>query len=761
MASTPAPNLQRLRDGLAAIIKGPVLLPDDPLFVERSKTFNGKLKPNQRLVVSPLDAQDVSAIIRFCIANDLSPSVRAGGYGIAGWAVAGDIVVDMSLLREMSIEAPTEREDGTHTWTRLRDMIPPVVQEGGGAAQVPPARPAAERTKRRREDSPEDTSHPDNGLDSHLRNYAAASQSVASFLHGPALPAEDGEEPRRRPTNRRRTESSPFADHDVPHLSMPPLTARQASAGSSSSSSQGRSSNSGMGTDGRALSTSTGMSSPTDTPVDSADPQAASNDFVPSHGPSATRDPFGYMSSGPAAPPQAVYSGFRAFPSSAGPVNMFGHPVVMQPPNIFSSVPSPFPQYGLPGTLGHIGNMARAKPVHTHAYVTIGAGIKQKEVDVYTASHPLEGVSGVSGAVEQGLVPYHVPTAAHPVGSSIMILTGFGFLSRLHGLSIDNVVEMEMVLADGRIVVVSEEEHPELWWAIRGAGPAFGIITRYKVKAFPVPVVFAGNLIYRFHRATAPSLIKHFRDCIKGAPRELYANVLLTAGPADKDSLVVIQMCYLGPKEQGAAYLQAISSWDGERCLLNEVNEKSFLYQQDSIAQILRGKAGRQWFLRSSLIHSLPDEVIHKTVMQFADTPIGCTWIFELSGGAIADFEDTCLPKEQREATWTVAALHQWEMGIDDPRCITTAEDWMAETIKSVSVGGPFPAFLGRHESPARTMACYGKHWTRLATLKREYDPANVFKNNFWPVDKDGAPIALLDNEPPSPSMTPWQTSQS
>ena len=94
----------------------------------------------------------------------------------------------------------------------------------------------------------------------------------------------------------------------------------------------------------------------------------------------------------------------------------------------------------------------------------------------------------------------------------------------------------------------------------------------------------------RFHRATAPSLIKHFRDCIKDAPRELYANVLLTAGPADKDSLVVIQMCYVGPKAKGVEYLQAISSWDGERCLLNEVNEKSFLNQQDSVAQVLRGK---------------------------------------------------------------------------------------------------------------------------------------------------------------------------
>lgn len=94
----------------------------------------------------------------------------------------------------------------------------------------------------------------------------------------------------------------------------------------------------------------------------------------------------------------------------------------------------------------------------------------------------------------------------------------------------------------------------------------------------------------RFNKATAPSLIKHYRDCVKGAPRELYANVLLTAGPAGKESLMVIQICYVGPRDKGQEYLQAISSWDGEKCLLNEVDEKSFLHHQDSVAQVLRGK---------------------------------------------------------------------------------------------------------------------------------------------------------------------------
>jgi hypothetical protein len=108
----------------------------------------------------------------------------------------------------------------------------------------------------------------------------------------------------------------------------------------------------------------------------------------------------------------------------------------------------------------------------------------------------------------------------------------------------------------------------------------------------------------------------------------------------------------------------------------------------------MKTPAGRQWYIRSALITSLPDGAINQTVMQFADTPIGCStstvsvysfagwahdscvaWLFELAGGAIGDFENTCLPNEQREAAFTIAALHQWELGTDDPRCISSAEE--------------------------------------------------------------------------------------
>ncbi|KAH9889303.1 hypothetical protein C8Q73DRAFT_707067 [Cubamyces lactineus] len=828
---------------LASSVKGPVLRPADPQYFERSRTFNGKLNSLSRLLVSPLDAQDVSTTVKFCVKHGLSPSVRAGGYGIAGWAVAGDVIIDMSMITDIDIEPPRPVPEGgdqagVPDWTPLCEYSSSskgknkITIAAGESTPVPSGNGASPQRagKRRREDSPPTEPRQRPSFNS-TGIYGDQSNAVASFLQGPPLPPDPSEPARQPPLNRPRLRSperdpAPAVDSAragidaamdtdstiSSQLVMPPLTESSRQLSGESASSDASSRHSAYGS-----SSSSGHSQSSATTVGASPPEeqqrkGPSASTAPAATQMEAREPFSYLTAGSTPPARlpmysaAVSSGSDASSSSAAAAGVPAGPIIpsaqswppLPPPipipglsrgaapgvagwnpapGLFSSgVPSGFSSFpasalggvspglggpaplGLPSLFGTMPDgrpapqLGRAAPVHPHAYVTFGAGMRQKEIDQYTAEHPLEGTNTVTGGREDAAVPYHVPMSAHPVGSSIMLLAGFGFISRMYGLSIDNVVEVEMVLADGRIVVVNAQEDRDLWWAIRGAGPAFGIATRYKARAFPVPVVFAGNLVYRFHRATAPSLLKHFRDCIKGAPRELYANALLTAGPADKDSLVVLQMCYAGPRERGAEFLQAIASWDGERCLLNEVNEKSFLRQQESVAQVLRGKAGRQWFMRSALITTLPDEVINRTVLEFSDTPIGCTWLFELAGGAIADFEDTCLPKEQREATWTVAALHQWDMGVDDPRCITTAEQWIGGIIKPVAVGGPYPTFLGRHEPPARTMACYGKHWARLAALKRRYDPDNVFKNNFWPLDKDGRPIeSALVNEPPSP----------
>ena len=160
--------------------------------------------------------------------------------------------------------------------------------------------------------------------------------------------------------------------------------------------------------------------------------------------------------------------------------------------------------------------------------------------------------------------------------------------------------------------------------------------------------------------------------------------------------------------------------------------------------------------------------------------------MFELAGGAIGDFENSCVPKEQREAAFTVAALHQWDLGIDDPRCVGAAEDvgylrlsyavsiidvdhlqWLDGTLEAVRQGGPFPSvrvpsvtlpvgsrsslhpqFLGRSDSAEKIQACFGKSWDRLVEVKRKYDPANLFRNTFWPLDEGGQVVETSLREP-------------
>lgn len=231
----------------------------------------------------------------------------------------------------------------------------------------------------------------------------------------------------------------------------------------------------------------------------------------------------------------------------------------------------------------------------TVAYATFGAGCLQKDVDAYTSNDRLGS--------------YYVPFAAFPVGTAVMISGGFGFLSRQYGLSMDALVEVELVTAKGEIKIVNEgsdpgsffaphvplsslgslsySRSPELWWALRGFGPSLGICTRYIARAYPVSVVFSGNIIYPFNRETAPSCLRHFRDSIVDAPRQLYANLILTAGPDSGSerggiegmvdgkgkgagghgggAVIVIQICWNGGREEGGEWVRKLCNWEGEQ----------------------------------------------------------------------------------------------------------------------------------------------------------------------------------------------------
>jgi len=317
--------------------------------------------------------------VQFCSKHSLSPSVKAGGYGTAGWAIGGDIIIDVSKLLDIDIEPPNS--DGS--FTSLRDVAP-ANSKGKKPQQALPS-PAAKSAKRRRED------------DSNLRDFDAASTAVGSFLRGPPLPPITSPNDGPSPSVRRRTEGpSPSSSGSNPVYSAPaantatPAISRELS-GSSLSESQ-----SGDSMDSREQSMSTLGTTPSPPPAaDIASfptPSNPTSSLRPANS-SSDANPFGYLDNPsnfpPAPPPTALQSNYHQNTTSTL-WSVSSASVLANTSGLFGQVPLP----------------AHAVPIHPHAYVTFGSGMRQKEVDTFTAKNKLEATY-LTGNGDG--IPYHVP----------------------------------------------------------------------------------------------------------------------------------------------------------------------------------------------------------------------------------------------------------------------------------------------------------------------------------------------------------------
>ena len=356
-----------------------------------------------KAVVLPLDAQDVSqyglislqfyprqhtfrAVI-FCNKHGLSPSVKAGGYGTAGWAINGDVVIDLSKLQDIDIEPPQEGGGG---YTSLRDTVLSI-NKGKARAGEPvadPSGPAAQKCLIE-SDAKQDVSGPGDLPTAWL--YGGTSPAVANFLTGPAfLPDNYGEEPRRLPASRPRlvldpiltVSSHPPASESL--MSHPDTSPFSFGAGSGSSG-ESRVQSSTFSPSGWATFATTPESSRTphsDSAISAVTPTlplecAESFETAPS-----LPDPFGYIDS--AESPMTGVS----LPASLGANMIWDSDAALLAHPLFA---------------GEVPHLTRPAPPYTHAYVSFGAGAGQKDVDVFTAEHPLEG----------GNVPYHIPLCVY------------------------------------------------------------------------------------------------------------------------------------------------------------------------------------------------------------------------------------------------------------------------------------------------------------------------------------------------------------
>lgn len=298
----------------------------------------------------------------FCTKHNLSPSVKAGGYGTAGWAIGGDIIIDLSKLVEVDIEPP--KEDGT--FTSLSD-----VASANSKGKKPQQNASASGAKRRRED------------DANLRIYDSASQVVASFLRGPPFsnPQLDGPSP-----NVRRRLQGPESST----ISIPPVRSSFGAPSGSSAPDLGVS----FGSHEQSALIPAAVppaAPPTESTGISHSLPAGTSSSNLANG-LANADPFGYLDSKnfpPPPPPNITQSSYN----SGSLLSSWGPGL----DSTFDNGPLNFGQIQLP---------AQAEPIYPHAYVTFGAGMRQKEIDTFTAKQKLEAryITGTGDGI-----PYHVP----------------------------------------------------------------------------------------------------------------------------------------------------------------------------------------------------------------------------------------------------------------------------------------------------------------------------------------------------------------
>jgi FAD/FMN-containing dehydrogenase len=349
--------------------------------------------------------------------------------------------------------------------------------------------------------------------------------------------------------------------------------------------------------------------------------------------------------------------------------------------------------------------------------VTVGGGCTWGEVDRATGEHGLATPSGIISTTGVG---------------GLTLGGGLGHLTRKFGLAIDNLLEAEVVLANGERVRASASEHPDLFWALRGGGGNFGVVTSFTFRLHEVGTVVAGPTLWSLDDAAA--VLKAYREFLPNAPRELngfFAFLSVPPGEPFPEELHLrkvcgVVWCYVGDEASATAamapFLDALPA-----PLLHGPAPVPHADLQGAFDGVY--PAGHQWYWRADFVNEIPDEAVDAHVEWAKAMP---TWqstmhLYPIDGAAhdVAS-EDTAW--SYRDAKWGSVFA-----GVDPAAENAGAiKDWTVgyfEALHPHSAGGAYVNMM-MDEGQERVRASYRDNYARLAKVKAEYDPQNVFRVN-------------------------------
>ena len=300
---------------------------------------------------------------------------------------------------------------------------------------------------------------------------------------------------------------------------------------------------------------------------------------------------------------------------------------------------------------------------------------------------------------------------------------GFGWLEGRFGMTVDNVVGADLVLASGELVHASGEENSDLFWAIRGGGGNFGVVTSFEYRLHQVgPMIVGGLVIHPFSAAT--DLLRFYRDLLRDAPDELTpAAVLLTLPDGNKGCAIAV--AYSGAVADGERIVQSIKSFG--RPVMDAMGPIPYLGQQSMLEQAMPPNLRNYW--KADFVATVSDEVIETAVNGYAQavSPLSSILFFPIHGAAARVPKDaTAFPHR--------GGIH---MGIyslwNDPAQDAPNVQWVRRVWDAVQPhipGGVYVNELGEDDGNDRVRQAYGANYTRLAKIKAKYDPKNLFRLN-------------------------------
>jgi FAD/FMN-containing dehydrogenase len=309
---------------------------------------------------------------------------------------------------------------------------------------------------------------------------------------------------------------------------------------------------------------------------------------------------------------------------------------------------------------------------------------------------------------------------------------GFGWLSRKFGFTVDNLISADVVTADGALVQASAIENPDLFWAIRGGGGNFGVVTSFEFKLHPVgPDLASGLIVHPFARAR--ELLAGYREIAAAAPDELSVWVVLRKAPplpflpaeVHGKEILVFAVCYAGEPanaDKALAPLRAL----GEP-IADVIGVQPYAAWQTAFDPLLTPGAFNYW--KSHNFTSLSDGLLDTLVDYVGTLPTEeCEIFIGQVGGASNRIGADATAYPHRDANFVMNVHTRWRDRDDEQTAIKWAREFFAATAPHAT-GGVYVNFMPEDETE-RVPGAYGSNYTRLAALKAKYDPDNLFRLN-------------------------------